>query len=86
MLSQPKYGFSASRPSELQTSRAPAKFSLLRETQTPHEKTSSLPITGISIRPRMKKCWPLITHWSDDSMLFGSLSKLGSQTSGAMVE
>ena len=37
-------------------------------------------------RPLMKECQPLITHWSDDCMMSGSLSKQRAQTSGAMVE
>ncbi|EGJ72750.1 hypothetical protein STTU_p0137 (plasmid) [Streptomyces sp. Tu6071] len=54
VVSQPKYGFSASRPGLSHRSEAWEKLSRLSETQTPQENTSALPMTGISIRPFTK--------------------------------
>lgn len=47
-------GSSASRPGVSHLSAARVKLSRLSETQTPQENSSSLPMTGISIRPLTK--------------------------------
>src|SRR4051794_33348302 len=65
LLNQPKYGGSDSRPIVVQSSEARMKFGSLNVVQTDHLKKSSVPLILTSRFPRMKKCLPSSTHWSE---------------------
>ena len=85
LCNQPKYGGSLSRRSLCHSSHARRKFFSLKETQASQMNGPGPSTTGRRMRPRIKKCLPSTTHWSDVSSarVFRSVSGRECQSAGA---